>query len=140
MANIIKYLHYCIFFSFFRSFLTFFSHNPMKNKKHGRFSRIQFYQHITPDGVIVTDTRDPNLGIHKGSPLWKKTILRAYFPTITHYELRIDHNTHVRVSLRGLDSPDVWRFPTIINSLWTFLPTKKGVSKFDTPSKYLGYL
>ena len=27
-----------------------------------------------------------------------------------HYELRIDHNTHVRASLRGLDSLDVWIF------------------------------
>ena len=32
-----------------------------------------------------------------------------------HYELRIDHNTHVRASLRGLDSPDVWIIPTIMH-------------------------
>ena len=28
-----------------------------------------------------------------------------------NYELRIDHNTHVRASLRGLDSPDAWIIP-----------------------------
>ena len=38
---------------------------------------------------------------------------------ITNYALWINHDTHVRASLRGLDSPDAWIFPTIMHyELW----------------------